>query len=122
VGCDTWEGAVREGLAGQASCANAGRRVCGVDFAPAMLDLARQRMPEETWIQDDMRSLALGKRFAAIIGWDNFFHLSPVEQRAVLPRLRDHLEPGGGLLLTIGPRAGGASRRGGRGACLSCEP
>lgn len=84
----------------------AGRRICGVDFAPAMLELASQRMPDETWILGDMRSLALGKRYAAIIGWDSFFHLSPVEQRAVLPRLRDHLEPGGGLLLTVGPRAG----------------
>lgn len=84
----------------------AGRRVWGIDFAPAMLDIARRRLPDETWTLGDMRQLDLGRSFAAIIGWDSFFHLTPAEQRAVPPRLADHLKPGGGLLLTVGDRAG----------------
>ena len=83
-----------------------GRAVCGLDFAPAMLALARERMPEQRWIEGDMRGLDLPERFAGILGWDSFFHLSPDEQRALIPRLARHLAPGGALMLTVGPEAG----------------
>lgn len=83
-----------------------GRRVWGIDFAPAMISLAQSRMPDQTWTVGDMRGLALGYTFAAIIGWDSFFHLTPDEQVDLIPRLARHLVPGGGLLLTVGPRAG----------------
>lgn len=83
-----------------------GRRVLGIDFAPAMIALAEARMPDQRWQVGDMRALSLSETFAAIIGWDSFFHLTPDEQVAVIPRLARHLVPGGGLLLTVGPRAG----------------
>jgi len=85
-----------------------GHPVTGVDFAPEMLAIARARMPGQSWIEADMRSLALGTRFGGIVGWDSFFHLTRAEQRATIPRLADHLEPGGALLLTVGPREGEA--------------
>lgn len=83
-----------------------GRRILGVDFASAMIALAEARMPDQRWQVGDMRALSLGETFAAIIGWDSFFHLTPDEQGEVIPRLARHLAPGGGLLLTVGPRAG----------------
>lgn len=71
-----------------------------------MIALARARMPEARWTVADMRALDLGEQVAAIIAWDSFFHLTPPEQVALMPRLAGHLAPGGALLLTVGPEAG----------------
>src|SRR5215475_13194069 len=40
-----------------------GFRVTGIDSSPAMIALARSRLPEQEWIVADMRPLALGRRF-----------------------------------------------------------
>jgi cyclopropane fatty-acyl-phospholipid synthase-like methyltransferase len=82
-----------------------GLAVTGVDAAPAMIALCRQRFPHATWIEADMRGLSLGRRFHAIIAWDSFFHLDQDEQRAMFPVFERHIEPGGMLLFTSGPRA-----------------
>jgi 2-polyprenyl-3-methyl-5-hydroxy-6-metoxy-1,4-benzoquinol methylase len=86
-----------------------GFTLTGVDFAGAMLDIARQRWPEGDWRQADMRSLDLGERFDGIIAWDSFFHLTEAEQRETLRRMAAHLAPDGSLLFTAGPEAGEAS-------------
>jgi trans-aconitate methyltransferase len=86
--------------------AASGRRVHGVDFAAPMIGLARARLPDQRWTVGDMRGLDLGEAYAAIIGWDSFFHLTADEQVALIPRLAAHLQPGGALLLTVGPEAG----------------
>ncbi|MGK7662975.1 MULTISPECIES: class I SAM-dependent DNA methyltransferase [unclassified Marinovum] len=86
-----------------------GFTLTGVDFAGAMLDIARQRWPEGDWRQADMRSLDLGERFDGIIAWDSFFHLTEAEQRETLRRMAAHLAPGGSLLFTAGPETGEAS-------------
>ncbi len=83
-----------------------GFEVTGIDVAFAMIDLARHRWPEGDWHQGDMRTLDLPDRFDGIIGWNSFFHLTADEQRECLPRLARHLEPGGSLMLTVGPKAG----------------
>jgi 2-polyprenyl-3-methyl-5-hydroxy-6-metoxy-1,4-benzoquinol methylase len=80
--------------------------VAGVDAAPAMIALCRKRFPDATWIEADMRALALARRFDAIIAWDSFFHLDQDEQRAMFPVFQQHILPGGMLLFTSGPRAG----------------
>jgi SAM-dependent methyltransferase len=85
---------------------SAGRRVHGLDFAVPMIALARARMPDQVWSVGDMRELSLKRTFAAIIGWDSFFHLTPAAQGALIPRLSQHLITGGALLLTVGPQAG----------------
>lgn len=86
--------------------AGRGFRVTGIDAARAMLAIARARVPGGDWRLADMRGLDLGETFDGVIGWDSFFHLRPDEQRAVLPRLARHLNPGGALMLTVGPAAG----------------
>ena len=47
-------------------------------------------------------------RFAGLIAWDSFFHLSPNDQRLMFPVFRAHAAPGAALLFTSGPRHGEA--------------
>jgi trans-aconitate methyltransferase len=84
----------------------AGCHVTGVDAAPGMIALCRARFPDLTWIEHDMRTLALGQRFDAIVAWDSFFHLQEQQQRRMFPVFRDHVAAGGLLLFTSGPDQG----------------
>lgn len=88
---------------------DAGHPVTGVDFAEPMLAIAHARFPGEDWVNADMRGLDLGRRFAGLVAWDSFFHLTPAEQRAMFPVFARHLAPGGALLFTSGPDAGEAT-------------
>lgn len=88
-----------------------GFRVTGVDFAGAMLDIARARWPDGDWRQGDMRSFDLAQQFDGIVAWDSLFHLTPDEQRGCIARMAAHLTPGGALLMTVGPEAGEVSGR-----------
>ncbi len=85
-----------------------GFQVTGVDYAQAMLEIARSRWPDGDWRCADMRVLELPERFDGIVAWNSFFHLTPDEQRTCLPRMAAHLKPGGSLLLTVGPSLGEA--------------
>jgi SAM-dependent methyltransferase len=84
----------------------AGCRVTGVDVAPAMLALCRGRFPAATWLEHDMRTLALGRRFAAIIAWNSFFHLPQDDQRRMFAVFERHAAPGAALLFTSGTGEG----------------
>lgn len=88
-----------------------GFSVTGVDGSPGMIALCRERFPAMTWLQADMRGLALGRRFGAVVAWDSFFHLSMDDQRAMFPVFAAHLAPGGLLLFTSGPAEGHAAGR-----------
>ena len=83
-----------------------GAALVGVDFAPAMIELARQHYPDADWIVADMTALPDLGVFDAIVSWDGFFHLSADQQRASLPSILAMLKPQGRLLLTVGPGAG----------------
>lgn len=89
-----------------ARLAEAGFQVTGVDGAPSLVDAARRLLPGETWIVADMRRLALGRRFDAVVAWCSLFHLTPDDQRAMFPVFADHAAPGAPLLFTSGDRAG----------------
>ncbi len=90
-----------------------GHRVTGIDASAEMIALAQkyhpaQDHPNARWLCKDMRALGLDKRFDIVLSWDGFFHLSPAEQRDVLPKLCQLLRPAGRLMLTIGHEAGEA--------------
>lgn len=85
-----------------------GFTVTGVDAAPEMLALFRRNLPDHTAFHADMRQLSLGRRFAGLLAWDSFFHLSPGDQRAMFARFRDHAAPNAALMFTSGPAEGEA--------------
>jgi trans-aconitate methyltransferase len=86
----------------------AGHAVTGVDVSTAMIAMCRARLPQGNWLVGDMRSFRLEQRFAGIVAWDSFFHLTPDDQRRMFAVFRDHAEPGGALMFTSGPSAGEA--------------
>jgi predicted TPR repeat methyltransferase len=87
---------------------DAGCCVTGVDASSAMIALSAARFPDVAWMVADMRTLALGERFGAIVAWDSFFHLRAEDQRPMFAIFRDHMAPRGLLLFTSGPSHGEA--------------
>ncbi len=83
-----------------------GFALTGMDFSPAMLEIAKRRWLDGDWQVGDMRTLDLPERYDGIIAWNSFFHLTEDEQRSTLPRLAAHLNEGGTLMATVGPSAG----------------
>lgn len=83
-----------------------GFQLTGIDGAPAMLDRARMRFPEQRWIEQDMRELALGETFTGLIAWDSFFHLTQQDQQKMMPIFARHSHSGSVLLFTSGPANG----------------
>ncbi len=85
--------------------ARAGARVVGVDIAPGMLKRAEEKrllLPEEvrarlSYVQGDMRTLRLGKKFdAVVLGFNTLLHLVRNEDlEAGLETIRTHLAPHG---------------------------
>lgn len=93
-----------------------GMAVTGVDGSAAMLALFAAALPQARAVQADMRSLALGEPFDAILAWNSFFHLPPADQRAMFPVFRRHAAPNAALMFTTGPAAGEAWGEAARGA------
>src|ERR1700761_7378563 len=83
-----------------------GFRVTGVDSSPTLISLCRARMPDQEWIVADMRSLALGRRFGAILAWDSFFHLRPKDQEKMFRVFAAHAAPATILMFNAGPGRG----------------
>ena len=73
----------------------------GVDLSPAMLAVARTRLPGIPLHEGDMRTLDLGKTFDAVtclfssIG----YMTDPAGMRAAIARLAAHVAPGGVLIV-----------------------
>ena len=83
-----------------------GMRVTGVDTSPALIALARERLPEQEWIVAEMRHLALDRRFAGILAWDSYFHLAHEAQRAMFAVFDAHASDDAVLMFNTGPAHG----------------
>jgi SAM-dependent methyltransferase len=73
----------------------------GADISPAMLDVARARVPDVPLHQADMRTLDLGKAFDVVICLFSSigYVTDPTEMRSTVARLAGHVAPGGVLIL-----------------------
>lgn len=83
-----------------------GFNLVGVDYAPAMIDLARQRFPDQKWLVHDMRQPVDAPPFDGVLSWNGFFHLSPDEQIQTLPLVAASVKTGGNFMLTVGHNHG----------------
>jgi len=88
--------------------AAAGCRITGIDAAPALVDAARERLPDHTWITADMRSLPPLPPFHGLVAWHSFFHLTPEAQRDLFGTFGALCRPDAALMFTSGAEAGGA--------------
>lgn len=94
-----------------AELAEAGFDVVGVELSPAMLRLAGERrtaLPGDVaarlaFVQGDMTTLDLGRRFALIVAPSRVFQfaLTSEAQRAALRSMKAHLRPDGRLVLDL---------------------
>ncbi|SFN42905.1 Methyltransferase domain-containing protein [Chitinophaga sp. YR627] len=85
-----------------------GLQATGVDGSHSMLEIAKQNLPSAVFIQADMRTLRLNRKFHAIIAWNSFFHLPAEDQPAMFQVFRDHLHDQGILIFTSGTEHGEA--------------
>ena len=85
-----------------------GIKVTGIDASHRMLAIARANLPHAELIQQDMRSLSLGRKFNALIAWHSFFHLPADDQPGMFSIFKDHLTNKGILLFTSGNEDGEA--------------
>jgi len=91
--------------------AQSGISIVGLDRAPAMLSIARQKLSQLSvdtqrrieLIEGDMRNFSLGRRFKLImIPYRVFLHLlTPKDQRRALGCIREHLADNGRLIFNI---------------------
>jgi SAM-dependent methyltransferase len=79
--------------------ARRGVDVVGVDLDAAMLDEARRKAPDLTWVRADLSTLDLGRRFDLVVMAGNvLIFVAPGSEPAVVERLAAHLVAGGRLV------------------------
>ena len=83
-----------------------GFALTGIDYASAMIDIARERFPGQNWLVHDLREPVPGGPFDGVVSWNGFFHLSPDEQVLALPTIAAQVKIGGNLMLTVGHEMG----------------
>lgn len=86
--------------------AQCGFRITGVDSSPTLISLCHERLPDHEWLVEDMRLLALPRKFDGILAWDSFFHLAPDDQREMFDVFARHTAPSAVLMFNSGPAYG----------------
>lgn len=75
-------------------------QVTGVDLSKGMLEMARDRHPELEYLEGDMRSIRLNRKFDAVIIPDGIDYIkTEADLRRVFETCSLHLRPGGVLLI-----------------------
>ena len=78
-------------------------RVTGVDGSARSIELARQNVPNATFMLADMTRVEFAPgSFAAVISSYAIIHVPREEHQALLQRIADWLQPGGLLVATMG--------------------
>ncbi|MDT5369921.1 MAG: pyrroloquinoline-quinone synthase [Mycobacterium sp.] len=85
-----------------------GARVSGIDSSAAMLAAAARKVPEARFVKSEIRSFSLDQQFDAVVCMNGRLHYvqEPQDIVAVLRRAKEHLRPGGTLIVELRDRAG----------------
>lgn len=76
--------------------------VTGVDLSERQLDLARNLVPEATFLKADMTDLEFGPgNFDAIVAFHSIIHVPREEHPVLLEKIHRWLKPGGLFLATL---------------------
>ena len=79
--------------------ARRGVDVTGADLDASMLDVARSKRPDLSWILGDLAQVDPGRTFDVVVLAGNvMIFLTPGTEAAVVANLARHLEPGGSLV------------------------
>jgi SAM-dependent methyltransferase len=80
-----------------------GRHVTGVDISATQVRLARTNVPDATFLQADMTTLAFEpETFDAIVAFYSLTHVPRDELAELLARIRGWLRPGGTFIASFG--------------------
>ena len=79
--------------------ARRGKTVIGIDNDPDMLELARGKTDDVTWILSDLASVDLYGRFDVVVmAGDVLNYVNPGSESQIISNLARHLDPGGVLI------------------------
>lgn len=91
------------GVPGTGELAARGLRVAGADFSAVQVGRARRLVPAASFLRADMTELALAPgSLDAVVSFYALIHVPLDDQRALFPRIRGWLRPGGYLLAIVG--------------------
>ena len=80
-----------------------GRDVTGVDISARQVELARANVPNATFLQADMTTLAFeSSSFDAVVAFYSLTHVPRDDVPGLLRRVRDWLRPGGTFIAAMG--------------------
>jgi pyrroloquinoline-quinone synthase len=84
-----------------------GVRVSGIDSSDAMLAAAARKVPEAHLVKSDIRSFSLDQQFDAVVCMNGCLHYvaEPQDIVRILRRAKEHLRPGGALIVELRDRA-----------------
>ncbi len=83
-----------------------GFQLTGVDASPGLIAHAQATLPTGVWSVGDMREILPPGPFDGVLAWHSLFHLSPDDQKKVLPKLAASVAEGGRLMFTSGQAHG----------------
>jgi cyclopropane fatty-acyl-phospholipid synthase-like methyltransferase len=91
------------GLPATRELTDQGLRVLGLDFSTVQLSRARQLVPAASLVRTDMTAVRLQHGSVdAVVSFYALIHVPLEDQRALFPRIRSWLRPGGYLLAITG--------------------
>jgi cyclopropane fatty-acyl-phospholipid synthase-like methyltransferase len=79
-----------------------GCSVVGIDASEAMLEIAKQQVPEARFVLGDVLVHELTEQYPGIIAWDSIFHIPRGQHLNVFQKFHQWLLPDGLLLLSLG--------------------
>ena len=84
-----------------------GMEVVGVDADPDMLERARRRRADVTWLLDDLATMSLERRFDVVVMAGNILpYAEPSSREAIVATCARHLAPEGRLVVGAGLQPG----------------